>query len=239
METNELARVASTIITALAALLLAFMWQQNRTGKTISLWLCSGLAGIFIGGAGFFGVLHFKGYTFQKVVVINPSEAAKAMGGGMGGGMGGKGGGGMGGGAMGGKGAGGMGGGMGGKGGGMGGGFQPSPKAILAGLIRKLELLTGDVAIQLTDAQKQALIKELADLDTEVKMTDDQALKKTDAINAILSDAQKVKHQAISLPRAAGGGGGGGFGGPPPDPNANPFSETNSLKALKTFRTRL
>lgn len=235
METDTLARTTASVVTALACLLLAYMWgSQNRTGKTVNLWLCSGVAGVLLGCAGFFGVLHFSGYSLQKVVKLGADDAAKMMGGGMGGGMGGKGGGG--------KGGGGMGGGMGaGKGGGMGGAFQPSQKMLLTSLVRKLDVLTGDVAIKLSDAQKEALNKELAELETLEKLSDVQAQKKLEAINAILDESQKVKHAAISLPFGKGGrpGGGGGGGTPNPDPNANPFAEENSLKALKAFRSRL
>lgn len=245
LQTNELARVTSAVVTALAVLLLVIMYQKNRTGQTVKVWLCSGLAGVLAGAAGFFGVLHYSGHVIEKVAAASAaggnqnstaSAGAGSKGGGPGGGMmmggpGGPPGGGM---MMGGPGGGGKGGGSKGGGGGFGGG-APSPKATLTGLVRKLELLTGDVAIKLTDEQKQALGKELAGLETEKTMSDEQAQAKLDAINKLLDDSQKATHQKIALPRV----GGGGFGGPPPDPTANPFSETNSLNALKTFRTRL
>ncbi len=249
MVENELARLVAAAVTALAVLLLILAWLANRSGSTAQLWVSSALAGVLLGVAGTMVTIKHKGYSILKVANEEPAEANNATAGPGGGGAGG---GGMMGMMMGGPPSGKSGGGFGGGGGGFGGGGgQPSPKAQLTSLVRKLEILTGDVAIQLSAEQKTNLGKELADLEAD-KMSDDDAKKKLDAINALLDEPQRAKQEAIGLPRPVGraggggggggfggGGGGGGFGGPPPDPTANPFAETNTLKALKSLRSRL
>lgn len=227
-----------TLTMGLAALLcLIVIWQRQRTGKTISVWLASGIVGILLGSVGSFAGIHLTKHKITEVVELTPSagggsgSSPTVMGGG---GMGGMGGGGMG---MGmGGGGGGMG--MGGMGGGMGGG-QPAPKRDLTTLVRKVEMLTGDITLNLSFEQANAVLKTLENLDTQEALTDDEAKEHHTAVLAILDDTQKAKLEAIGLPRPARGGGGfGGFGGggTPPDPNANPFKDENNFKALNGLR---
>jgi cell division septation protein DedD len=160
-------------------------------------------------------------------------------------GGGGMGGGGMGGGGMGG-GMGGMGGG--GMGGGMGGGRQPSPKMLLGSLVRKLDLLTGDIQIRLTDSQATAVRQKLEELAAKSAMSDDEAKEAHDALLALLDDDQKARQDAVGLPMRRGGGGGpmggGGGGGPmggggAPAADASPFAREDNSKALQSLVMRL
>lgn len=127
--------------------------------------------------------------------------------------------------------------------GGGGGGQGPRPKQQLTTLIRKLELLTGDIAVTLTDEQRQALAKQLDEFAELKTLTDDDAEKKYNDLLALFDDAQKAKQEAIGLPfrRGGGGGGGGGFGGggAQPAPDANPFESEANANALKSLRERL
>ena len=126
----------------------------------------------------------------------------------------------------------------------MGGGQGPRPKQQLTTLVRKLELLTGDIALTLTDEQRQTLAKHLDEFAQIKTLTDDEAEKKYNDLLALFDDAQKAKQDAVGLPfrrGGGGGGGGGGFGGggAPPAPDANPFESEANANALKSLRERL
>ncbi len=137
----------------------------------------------------------------------------------------------------------------GGPGGGPGGGRAPSPKRQLSTLVRKLELLTGDIAIRLAPPQAEAIGKTLAAVKAKDKMTDDEAKAAYEELLAALDEHQKSQQDAISLPfrrggPGAGGPGGGGPGaggpmvGPPPAPDANPFADEEAAKALNSLIAR-
>lgn len=121
----------------------------------------------------------------------------------------------------------------------MGGGQGPRPKQQLTSLVRKLELLTGDIALTLTDEQRQAITKQLDQFAELKTLTDDEAEKKYKDLLAVFDDGQKAKQDAIGLPRGGGGGGGFGGGGAPPAPDANPFESETNANALKSLRERL
>jgi hypothetical protein len=131
------------------------------------------------------------------------------------------------------------------------GGGQPSPKRQLSTLVRKLELLTGDIAITLTPEQAAGVAAVLEDLDQRETLTDDEAQAKHDELLAMLNESQKAKQEAINLPRGGGGGSGGGrgmggggpgggmAGGAAASPDANPFADGENATALDTLRERL
>jgi hypothetical protein len=210
---------------------LVLVGQRQRTQKTVVVWLASGAIGILLGSIGSFAAVHLSKYRIAEQVVLpetGTTNPAAASGGGgmpgMGGGMPG------------------MGGGMPGMGGGMpgmGGGRAPASKRDLTSLVRKVELLTGDIALQISEEQAATVIKNLADLESLEALSDDDAKAKHEELLAIFDDSQKAKFEAIDLPRRAGGGGSGMGGGAPPDPNANPFKEETNVKALTSLRTRL
>ena len=83
---------------------------------------------------------------------------------------------------------GGGGGGTGGGGGGMGGGRGPNPKRDLTTLVRKLNLLTDDIAIKLSADQSTALVKGLTGVDEADTFTDDAAKAMHDELLAVLTE---------------------------------------------------
>jgi hypothetical protein len=234
--------------------LMVFVARAHKSGKDIPLWLGSGITGMLLGAAILavgFTVMGYEAFTKEEVKEMAAAGLAAAQplstgtttgpqagGGGMGGG-------GMGGGGMGG-GMGGMGGG--GMGGGMGGGRQPSPKMLLGSLVRKLDLLTGDIQIRLTDSQATAVRQKLEELAAKSAMSDDEAKEAHDALLALLDDDQKARQDAVGLPMRRGGGGGpmggGGGGGPmggggAPAADASPFAREDNSKALQSLVMRL
>ena len=234
---------------------------------SMPVWFTAGILGVFLGGAG--GILlAMYGYDYRMKKLKTPDGAAAdaaalgaeppaagtaaptAMGGpGMGGMMGPPGAGGPGMGGMMGP-PGGMGGGMGGPGGGMGGpgGGGPSGKRNLTALVGKVELLSRP-NIQITlDAQQQAkFAAELAELRSAEKLSDDDAQKRLEALEALLTPEQKETLDAVALPRRGGGGGpGGGMMGPAPggagpgaEPDANPFAQEANEQRLNDLLSRL
>ena len=245
--------LAVGLLTLLAAVLI---WQRQRTGKTVIVWLSSGLVGILLGSVGTVAIVCLAGYEVNVTPRLSdvpeadfepvPADPGYE---GEGGGMPGMG-----------SGMPGMGGGMPGMGG-MGGGRQPSPKRELTTLVRKLELLTGDVGISLSDKQAADLCTALADIEEAETMSDEDAQTTHDKLLALLEEEQNARLEAVSLPRRRGGGrggpggggpggpGGGGPGGPggggPGGPgggeeaeDANPFQEEPNAEALTRLRER-
>ena len=227
--------VGIVLIMLVTLMFAVLMLQRQRTQKTIAVWLAAGLIGILLGSAGTLGALRLMG---SRQVALSPpagslgGDAASPAGmpapggsmGGMGAGMGG------------------MGGGPGGGMGGMGGGSNP--KRDLTTLVRKMDLLTGEIGIQLNQEQGASLAAALADVEKAEALSDDDAKAKHEAILAVLTDAQKPQLDAIGLPRpqrGAGGGGPGGSagpGGPPKEAPANPFQDEMNAKALQSLRER-
>jgi hypothetical protein len=238
----------------LTVFLLIWVVQRQKNPQAASMGFASGATGVLLGAIGAYGILSASGYDVVKPSAPPPAPAANAGGGPpAGGGMGGMMGGGMPGGGMGGMMGGGMpGGGMGGMMGG-GGGRGPAPKRDLTTLVRKLDLLTGNIGIKLDAEQTAAILKGLAAIEDVEKMTDDEAKARHEELTALLNDDQKSQLDTVGLPfggRGGAGGGGPGAGGPgggggggmgggaPPDPDANPFLQENALNALKSFRGR-
>jgi len=128
--------------------------------------------------------------------------------------------------------------------GGMGGGSsepEPKPKRDLTNVVRKLSLLTGDVAIALSDEQAASLASCLADLEKAESMSDGDAQAKHDELLALLDDDQKARLKAIGLPRGCPcgeGGPPGGMGSPERAEDANPFQEEANAEVLAKLRER-
>ncbi len=220
------------VLVILATLLFAvLLLQRQRTQKTIVAWLAAGVIGILLGSGGTLGALRLMGaqqLTPGQAVDAPLGDAAATAGmparGGSAGGMG--------------SGMGGMGGGPGGMGGGMGGMGGPNPKRDLTTLVRKIDLLTGEIGIKLSDEQGASLAAALADVEKAEDMTDDNAQAKHDAILALLDDSQKPQLDAIGLPRPQRGSGGGGPAGARKEAPANPFQDETNAKALENLRER-
>ena len=136
----------------------------------------------------------------------------------------------------------------------MGGPRPPRPKRDLTSLVRKLDLLTGDVSITLSDEQAASLGGCLADVEKAESMSDDDAQAKHEELLALLDEDQKSRLDAIGLPRRRSGGPGGpggapgGRGGPGGGPggpgggeqaeDANPFQEESNAQAITSLRER-
>lgn len=229
------------IVGLLTLLIVVLVWQRQRAQKPLAVWLSAALLGVVLGSVGSYGVMRTMGFQLaraQSVVDLPPSvtaiDAPVASAASMGGSP-------MSGGA---PGAMGMGGGMGGGRPGMGG---PRPKRDLASLVRKLDLLTGDIAVVLTSDQAAGLQGALADIEKAESLSDDDAQAKHDAILTLLDDEQKARLEKIGLPRpprgmgggpGGSGGPGGGMGGPPAEAE-NPFTGETESQALASLRTRL
>lgn len=228
--------MSSYVLTLGLATVFVLVWvtRQQKTKQDAQIWLMSGVAGVLLGAAGAAASVQLLGFQVTEVPKKEPAGDVAASAPAMGGGA--PGGGGM----MGG--AGGPPGGMGGGGGMMGmmgGGQGPRPKQQLTTLVRKLELLTGDVALTLTAEQQPEVAKRLDALAELKTLTDDEAEEKYKDLLALLDDAQKAKQDAIGLPFRRGSGGGGGPGGTQPPPDANPFESEQNANALQTLRDRV
>jgi len=194
LDTIGLGIVLVTLVTLMFAVLIL---QRQRTQKTIAVWLAAGLVGILLGSAGTLGALRVMGA--RQLAAAPPDESASetaaasaAM-------------------PTPGGGAGEMRAGMrGGPGGGMGGmGGVPNPKRELTTLVRKVDLLTGRIGIDLNQEQGASLAAALADVEKAEELTDDDAKAKHEAILALLDEGQKSQLDAIGLPRPPRGSGGG------------------------------
>ena len=223
--------MSSYVLTLGLATVFVLVWisRQQKTKQDAQIWLMSGVVGVLLGAAGAAASVQLLGFQVTEIPKKEPAGEAStstppAMGGG-GGMMGGAGGP--------------PGGGMMGMGGGGGGGFGgPRPKQQLTNLVRKLELLTGDVALTLTAEQQPEVAKRLDALAELKTLTDNEAEAKYTDLLSLLDDAQKAKHDAIGLPFRRGGGGGFG-GGTQPPPDANPFESEQNANALQTLRDRV
>ena len=132
----------------------------------------------------------------------------------------------------------------------------PRPKRDLTNLVRKIDLLTGDVGIALSDDQAASLIAALAEVESAETMSDDDAQAKHDQILKLLDEGQQSKLDVVGLPRrprgggrpggggpggggpGGGGPGGGGPGGPEQAEDANPFQEETNAEALDRLRQK-
>jgi len=201
--------------------LVVMLILKKQSAKALQIGLTAGLVGIFIGAAGLVAASKMRGYTITPPADANGSGPPGGDGGFGGGGGGG------GGGAPGGS-----------RGGGGGrGGFQPSPTRELTTLVRELDLLTGDVKITLSAAQAKSVKALLAGIKELPAIEDDAAKDMLDEIMDKLTDEQKAKLEAVSLPRTRGAGGRGGGGGDEP---TNPFvADENAKKAWEGLHGRL
>ena len=226
---------AYVLVVGLASVfVLILLLQKQRGGKEVTLWLFSGLVGILLGAAGGMAVTTYLGFELQRSPMefdLSSDQLAELQDPGMMGGM--SGGPGM---------MGGMGGGPGGPGGG--GGPRSIPaKRQLTTLVRKLELLTGDIALTLSEDQAAAICEMLTEVEAAETMTDEEAQEKHDALLGVLNEDQTAKQEKIRLARSPRGGGGGGFGGMggpgEEDENANPFKEAPNAEAAAALSQRL
>jgi len=210
------------VVTLATIFVIILVARQQRAQKDVAIWLMSGLVGILLGAAGAAAVVQGMGYDLTKRFRHMTSEELAAMNEDSGedgeeGGMG-----------------------MGGPGGGM-GGRGPSPKRLLTTLVRKVDLLTSDVALSLSDEQAAGLVEILGRMKSQDTMTDDEATALQEELVALFNDDQKAKQDAIGLPFSRGGRGGGGRGGPgggEQEEDANPFAQEQNAEAVQSLLGR-
>ena len=196
----------------LTMLVASLLWQQQRTGRTVAVWLAAAVLGVLLGSVGSYAGMRLSRNHLAADYAGGPGAAGDSVtapptagGPGMGGGMGGR----------------------------MGG---PQPKGELVSVVRKLDLLTSDIAITLSPSQAVAILKSLADLDKAEALSDDDAIAKREEILTTLDESQKAKIEGIGLPRPARAQ---SSGGPAPTPPANPFSQPTEAKALSNLSGKL
>ena len=115
-----------------------------------------------------------------------------------------------------------------------GGGRGPSPKHQLTMLVRKVDLLTGDIALNLTEDQGNTLSGILGKIKSQETMTDDDATALNEEILAVFDEDQIAKQEAIGLPFRQGGPGEGGE----EDEKVNPFAEQRNAEAVDALLGR-
>ncbi len=228
------------LVVAIATLLVAVLiWQTHRTGRTVIVWVAASALGVILGSIGSYAAIRSAGYTVVRAPGFPiPGDAALSplgmpppammLGGMMPGGMG------------------------------MMGMGAPQPKQDLATLVRKLDLLTGDITVTLTAQQAAAVRECLQDVEHAAATSDDEAKQLHERLLAVLSEDQKKRLFAIELPRRGGPGGppgmGGGMmgkgsggmmskggmgGGPQQTPPPNPLQQEPFATALKSLRDKL
>ena len=197
--------VISIYILTLALLALVFgvfINSRQKNGKSFSLWLASTFVGLLLGGTGALAACYWMGYEvveklelpdLEGVTLDDPDEGA-SMGAGGGSGR------------------------SRGESGGSdrrGGGRQMPARYQLMMLVRKLELLTGDVAIKLSAEQTDQVYALLQEVEAAESLTDEDAQEKHDALLALMEESQQAKTEAVSIPyrRSSSSGRGGGSGG--------------------------
>lgn len=118
------------------------------------------------------------------------------------------------------------------------GGVNPGRE--LTTLVRKLDLLTGDIAIVLTAEQAVAVTQQLADVETSERLSDEDAQLRIDAVLAQLDEGQKARLDAIGLPRTPRAGlGPAGGPGVEEEADRNLFQQEVPAEALGRLRQRL
>ena len=202
------------VVALLTLLVAALVWQQRKTPQSVILWFAAGAVGVLLGTVGSFALVQLTGY--RVVGPALPGERAPSP--------------------------------EEIPPGGLGKSVTPppvaQPKRDLAMLVRKLDLMTGDIAIALSAEQATALAACLKDLDAADKMSDADAKQTIGKIVALLDEKQNARLKAIDLPRASTGGGGGAkpaagaAKGAKADAEENPFKRQTEGHALKSLRER-
>ena len=213
-------------IALLAMLTGVVINHRQKNDKTVSLWLASSFLGLLLGAAGALSACYLLGYevveklelpTIVRLSDEDPDQAGAENGGidGPGPGEGGRGGGGRG-----------------------GSGRQLPARLQLAMLVRKLELLTGDIAITLTADQSRDMHALLKEIESAESLSDEQAQAGHDALLGLLDDSQQAKASAVSLPFRRGGGGRGSAGSEGGS-ESTPFREGSGADSIQALLERL
>ena len=231
-------------IALLALVFGVFINSRQKNGKSFSLWLASTFVGLLLGATGALAACYWMGYEvveklelpdLQGVTLDDIDEEASMTPGGGGGGS--------------------RTGSRGESGGGArrGSGRQMPARYQLMTLVRKLELLTGDVAIELSDEQAEQVYALLKEVEAADSMSDEDAQEKHDALLAVMEDNQQAKTEAVSIPFRRGSSGssrggsrgsrgnsdGGGTRGASGSGGTNLFREGSGADAIQALLLRL
>lgn len=230
------------VVSLLTVLVIVLVARQGRTRKDVSIWLISGLVGIVLGAAGAGAVVQALGYELAKKYVppagvASPSASQPSGGTGMPAGTGMP----MGSGASMGCGV-GMGCGMPVSGAPSAVGTQSgdlpcsaaSPRVQLAILVHKINLLTSDISLHLSDAQAAGLVEILSHIKSQQAISNDQAAALQKQILDQFDEAQKAKPDFIGLPPSLAYGSQSVQG-----QVANPFERQQNAQALQALLDRL
>jgi hypothetical protein len=119
--------------------------------------------------------------------------------------------------------------------GGGGRGRGPNSKSQLASLITKLDLLTHhSLAVTLNGEQKEKVRQQIAKLDDEDELSEDDAkVRLVDLLEVLMDQRRTLESAGYRWP------GQGGCNGRPPTSPPNPFREAENGKHLKSLRDQL
>ncbi len=199
--------------------------HRHKNEKTVSVWLASSFLGLLLGAAGALSLCYLLGYEVVKQIELpaiarlsdeDPDLAVTGN-----------------------PGADGSRSGEGGRGGGGRGGSRQLPARFqLAMLVRKLDLLTGDIAIALTAAQSRDIHALLKEIEAAESLSDEQAQGRYDALLGLLDDSQQAKTSAVSLPFRRDGGSRGSAGSAGGS-ESTPFREGSGADSIRALLERL
>jgi hypothetical protein len=211
------------LVVAMAALLVGILvWQPHRSQRTVVVWLASGAAGVVLGSAASYAGMRLAGYELSKGPPPSPAVSAAAS----------------------------TPSGMAPMNGmpPMGEAGCPMAKGYLTTVVRKLDILTGDVGITLTADQAADIGDCLSDVETPAKMSNGDAMTKYHRLANLLSADQKARLAAIGLPQsgsdgpAMGPGMSGMMGGraaPKQGENRAPALQDPEARAFRSLRERI
>ena len=236
--------VISIYILTLALLSLVFgvfVNSRQKNGKAVSLWLASTFLGLLLGATGALATCYWMGYEvveklelpdLEGVALGDPDDEESMTPGGSG------------------------------NGGGnarRGSARQVPARFQLMMLVRKLELLTGDVAIKLSVEQAGQVHGLLKEIEAAETLSDEDAQEKHDALLALMEDNQQAKTAAVSIPfrrgsssgrtgsgsrggsdgNSGGSRGGGNRGSSAAADDTNLFRDGSSAEAIQALLLRL
>jgi hypothetical protein len=212
-------------IALLALVSGVFINHRHKNAKTVSIWLASSFLGLLLGAAGALSACYLLDYEVVKqlelpaIARLSDEDPDLAV--------------------TGNPGADGSGPGQGGRGGGSrGGGRQLPARFQLTMLVRKLDLLTGDIAIALTADQSRDIHALLKEIESSESLSDEQAQARHDALLGLLDDSQQAKTSAVSLPFRRGGGSRGSAGSEGGS-ESTPFREGSGADSIQALLERL
>ena len=192
--------------------------HRQKNAKTISIWFVSVVLGLLLGASGAVGLCYFAGYEVAKRLELpNPRETSteesesvsedRPAGRESGG-----------------------------RGAGRESSRQIPARSQLAVLVRKIDLLTGDIVIHWSEEQAKQLHGLLKEIEAAETISNEDAKTNYEALMALMEDSQKSKAAAVSLPVRNRRGGGSASAG---EDETNPFRDGSNAKAIQDLLRRL